>query len=79
MFEQLKNLKKAQEMQRIFEKEKHSVKSGGIEITVNGNLRIENILIDDSVEKEQIGSLLKDLINKAFQEIQQKLARKVLQ
>lgn len=79
MFEQLKNLKKAQEMQRIFEKEKHSIESNGIKITVNGNLRIENILIDDSVEKEQIGPLLTDLVNRAFQEIQQKLARKILQ
>ncbi len=78
MFEQLKNLKKAQEMQRIFEQEKHSVESEGVMVTVNGNLRIENISIDSSVEKGKIGSILTDLINQAFREIQQKLARKIL-
>jgi DNA-binding protein YbaB len=77
MFEQLKDLKKAQAMQRAFAEEKHTVEKQGISVTVNGNFRIEKITINSSLEQD-VAIVLKDLVNQAFQEIQQKLARHIL-
>jgi DNA-binding protein YbaB len=78
MFEQLKNLKKAQEMQKAFSEEKHTVEEDGVKVTVNGNFKIEEIIIEDSVERPELGFKIQKITNRALEEIQQVLARKIL-
>ncbi len=78
MFEQLRDLKKAQEMQKAFAQEKHTVEKDGIKVTVNGNMRIEEIVIGQGVDADRIGPDLTALINQAFQEIQYKLAKNLM-
>ena len=77
MFEQLKDLKKAQAIQKAFAGEKHTVEKQGVSVTVNGNFQIEKITID-SCSEQDAAIILKDLINQAFREIQQKLAKHIL-
>ncbi len=78
MFEKLKDLKKAQEMQRAFAQEKHTVEEKGIKVTVNGNLQVEEIVVAPEIEQAQIGALATEVINRAFREIQQKLAQQLM-
>ncbi len=77
MFEQLKDFKKAQAMQRAFAQEKHTVEREGIRITVNGNFSVEEIVLTNILEQKD-ASLLTNLINQAFQEMKQKLAKHIL-
>lgn len=79
MFEQLKDLKKAQEMQKAFAREKHTVEEAGIKVTVNGNLKLEEIQINSQISQEELGPTLVNLINRSLQEIQQRLARQLME
>ncbi len=65
-------------MQKAFAQEKYTVEKSGVKVTVNGSLKVEEIVINPGVETENLGSLLTDLINQAFQEIQQRLARQLM-
>lgn len=78
MFEQLRDLKKAHEMQKAFAQEKHTVEQSGIKVTVNGNLKVEEIIISSQVQQAELGPLLTELINQAFQEIQRRLAQQLM-
>lgn len=78
MFEPLRDLKKAHEIQKAFAQEKHTVEKSGIKVTVNGNLKVEEIVINQPVQQADLGPLLMELINQAFQEIQHRLARQLM-
>ncbi len=78
MFEKLKDLKKARKMQQAFMKERYSVESNGIKVTVNGSLQVEEILIGPEVDRDQVGEMVRHSVNQALKEIQQKLAQQLL-
>lgn len=78
MFEKLRDLKKAQEMQRAFAQEKHTLQQKGVRVTVNGSLQVEEIVVEADLSREEVGPVVAEVVNEAFRGIQQKIARQIL-
>ncbi len=79
MLDKIKQLKKIREIQNALEKEKMSIEDGGIKITINGKLEIENLEISDEIKREEISKAVKRAVNKALREAQIAIAKKVSQ
>jgi len=78
MFDKIKQLNKLKNLQKEMSKEKHTIKEGNIEITINGKLEIEQIKLnpDLSIKKQQ--EILQKIINQAINEMQKQIARKAM-
>jgi DNA-binding protein YbaB len=79
MFEKLNQLKKIKELQDSLKKEIIEVEKENIKVSVNGNLKIEEITLNLELEKERQEGLLKECINEAMQKIQRIAAEKMSQ
>lgn len=79
MFEKLNQLKKLKELQNSLKKEIIEIEKENIKVSVNGNLKIEEITLNPELGKERQESLLKECINEAMQKIQRIAAEKMSQ
>lgn len=71
------NLKKIKELQSSLKEEKIKVENKGISVIVNGNLEIEEINLNPSLEIESQEKILKNSINEAFRKIQLLAIKKI--
>lgn len=78
MFENLKNLHKLKQMQDEFKKEKITVERKGVTVTMNGNFEVEEIKLNPELNIEDQQRMVKDVINEARENIQKKLAQKMM-
>jgi len=77
MFEQLKQLKKIQEIQNALKDEKIEYEKNGIKIKINGKLEVESIELDHSAPAADQEKLLKDAFNDAMKQVQMVVAKKM--
>ncbi|OGZ70731.1 MAG: hypothetical protein A3F47_00415 [Candidatus Staskawiczbacteria bacterium RIFCSPHIGHO2_12_FULL_38_11] len=78
MFENLKNLHKLKQMQDEFKKERLTVEKRGVFVTINGNFGVEEIKLNSDLSLQDQQDVLKDVLNEAREEIQKKLAQKMM-
>lgn len=81
MFNKLKQFKdlrgQAKQLQNTLAEEHVSLERHGINLTVNGNLEIENINLNPELEPEKQAEYLKEIINEAIQKVQKIMAEKM--
>lgn len=81
MFNKLKQYKdlrdQAKTLQNALAQEKVTVNKKGIKITINGNLEIESIKIEESVSRENIENHLPHILNDAIKDVQKVMATKM--
>jgi DNA-binding protein YbaB len=83
MFNKLKQFKdlrnQAKTMQNALAQESVTLEKNGIVLTINGNLEITNLKIENDLSKEKIESTMKDLFNDAVKKVQRIMAEKMRQ
>lgn len=79
MFDKLKQLKKARDIQNALKDKEIRVENNGFLIVIDGSFKVKEIKINDSFDKEKQESILKDSINKAIQDTQMMMAKEISQ
>ncbi len=77
MFDKFKKAKKLKDLQSSLSKEKEKCEKGGVEVTVNGQMKIENVDIDEDVSIKKAEKLIRNCTNKALKSMQKKAAKKM--
>ncbi len=77
MFEQLKQLKKLQEIQNALKNERLDYEKQGIKVSLNGKLEFEEIKLNPALPIDQQEKLLKEALNEAMKKIQMTVAQKM--
>lgn len=81
MFSKLKQLKdlrdQAKKMQSVLGQESVSEEKNGVKITLNGNMEITQVEINDSLSKEALQKAIKDCANSAIKTTQKLMAKKM--
>ena len=77
MFEQLKQLKKIQEIQAALKNEKVTCERQGITVIINGKLEVEEVKLNPALSAFDQEKALKDCFNDAMGKVQMIVARKM--
>lgn len=81
MFNKLKHYKdlrdQAKKMQNALANETVTVEKSGVKITMNGNMEITSVAIEESLSKDKIESGTKDAVNEAVKKTQRLMAQKM--
>lgn len=81
MFNKLKHLKdlrnQAKTMQNALAEEKISIERGGVKVTMNGNMEITSISINEDLAKDSLEGILTDCVNEAIKKTQKIMAQKI--
>ena len=75
MFDKLKQIKQLKEMQAQLKQEEATIEEQGTKITINGNMEVQEILLNPELDKEAQERILKDSFNKAVKKIQMSMAQ----
>ncbi len=74
MFDKFKQAKKVNELRKSLSKEKETVEKDGVSVTVNWQMKVDDIKIDTEGDVED---LVKKCVNEALQNMQKKVADKM--
>jgi DNA-binding protein YbaB len=77
MFDQLKQIRKLQEIQNALKSEKIEHEKNGVKITINGKLEVEDIKLNPALPIGDQERAVKDAINEAMKKMQMAVARKM--
>ncbi|MGM0439444.1 MAG: YbaB/EbfC family nucleoid-associated protein [Patescibacteria group bacterium] len=77
MFDKFKQAKKIKDLKSQLSKEKETCEKNGVKVTVNGQMKVENIEINSEADVEEVQDLVKDCTNNALQSIQKTAAKKM--
>lgn len=80
MFDQLKMMKQARDMQKKMEAEVMTDTFKGVEITINGKQEVLNIAINDESlldNKDNLEKVIKEALNNAVRKSQMEMAKKM--
>ena len=77
MFEQLKQIKKLQEIQNALKNEKISHDKNGVQVVINGKLEVESIILNPSLSVDDQAKAIKECINEAMKKVQMVVAQKM--
>jgi DNA-binding protein YbaB len=81
MFNKLKHLKdlrsQAKTMQNALAQESVTVEKNGVKITLNGNMEITSLEINQELPKDSLEKILKDLMNDGVKKTQRIMAQKM--
>jgi len=77
MFEQLKQMKKLKQMQDSFKKERFEVENQGIRVVINGNLEVQEIYLNQDLDKSSQEQILKQCLNEVVKKAQMALAKQL--
>lgn len=77
MFEQLKQIKKLQEIQSALKNEKVENEKNGVKIYMNGKLEVEDVELNPSLSISEQEKAVKDCFNDAMKKVQAVVARKM--
>ena len=58
-------------------KETETVKKQGVEVTVNGQMKVTDVKLSEEVDQSKVNDLVKDCTNEALQKIQKTAAAKM--
>jgi len=75
MFDKLKNLKKIKDLQSSFKNENFEINEGGVKISMNGNMEVEEIILNSEFDNEKNQEILKQNFNKLIKKVQMGLAK----
>jgi len=78
MFDQLKNIHKLKQLQDSFKKETLTFCDRGVSVVMNGNFEVQSITLNPQLSIEEQQSVLMHCLNKAREEIQKTLAKKMM-
>ncbi len=78
MFDKFKDLAKLKQVQDSFKKERLTFDDRGVEVTINGNFEVESIKLNPELSLEEQQEVLKHCLNKAREDIQKTLAKKMM-
>ena len=79
MFDKLKQLQKAREIQNNLKNKEVKIEENGFLIIVDGSFNIKELKINESFSKEEQEFILKSCLNKAMQEAQIMAVREISQ
>ncbi|MFH0892252.1 MAG: YbaB/EbfC family nucleoid-associated protein [Candidatus Falkowbacteria bacterium] len=81
MFNKLKHLKDlrstAKQMQNALANESVTINRGGVQVSMNGNMEITKIIINEDLAKESLEGVLADCVNEAIKKTQRVMAQKM--
>jgi DNA-binding protein YbaB len=81
MFNKLKQFKElrsqAKTMQTALAAESTTVEKNGVKLTMNGNLEVTDLVINDNLHKESLEKIIRDLTNDAIKKTQRIMAEKM--
>lgn len=81
MFNKLKQFKdlrsQAKTMQNALAEESTTIEKGGVKVTMNGNLEITSISINEDLAKDSLEGILADCLNDAIKKTQKIMAQKM--
>jgi DNA-binding protein YbaB len=78
MFDNLKKIAELKKMQDSFKKERLTVEKRGVEVTINGNMEIEEVKLNPELSLEEQQSTVKQCFNEAKESIQKTLAKTLM-
>ncbi len=79
MFDKIKQIKKARELQNALSQEKVEVEKKGVKVVMTGDMKVDSVSFSSDVEKEEQGELVKECVNEAMDKIKRLLAEKMSQ
>ena len=81
MFNKLKQFKdlrsQAKVLQNALSNETVIIEKGGVKVIMNGNMEITQLTFDQGLAKENLASILTEVINEAIKKTQRLMAQKV--
>lgn len=81
MFNKLKQIKdlrdQAKTMQSALSKEVFTEEKNGVKITINGNMEISEVSLNENISKSAQESAIKDAVNDAIKKAQKMMAKKL--
>ncbi len=77
MFDKFKKAKQINDLRRTLSKEKEEVEKKGVKVIVNGQMRVDQIIIEEEVPTPKVEGLVKDCVNEALKKMQKKAAAKM--
>ena len=77
MFDKLAQIKQLKELQDSLKDERVSVEENGVSLTINGKMQVEEITLNENLDKQDQGKALKECFNKAMKKIQMSVAQKM--
>lgn len=78
MFDQLKKMAELKKIQDSFKKEFITVERNGIKVVMNGNFEVQEINLNESLNKEEQEKALIECLNEAKDNIQKTLAKNLM-
>ena len=78
MFDKLKQLGDLKKIKDELEKQRKTIESNGITVTVNGRMEIEALKLNPQMDILEQESIIKESFNQAVREIQKEAAQKML-
>jgi DNA-binding protein YbaB len=78
MFDKFKEIAKLKQLQDSFKKEKLTFSDRGVSVTMNGNFEVEEIALNPELDIQEQQETLKRCLNKAREDIQKTLAKKMM-
>jgi DNA-binding protein YbaB len=81
MFNKLKQFRdlrsQAKTLQSALAQESITIEKNGVKITMNGNMEITQLVINDGIAKESLEKIIADCVNEAIKKIQRVMAQKM--
>ena len=78
MFDDIKKIQELKRIQDSFKQERETTQHKGISVTMNGNMEVENITLDPTLEVREAEETLKRCINEATKNMQKRLAKMMM-
>ncbi|MFB6212720.1 MAG: YbaB/EbfC family nucleoid-associated protein [Candidatus Magasanikbacteria bacterium] len=75
MFDKLKQMKKLKDLQSQMKSKEASFERDGVEVTVNGSMKIEDVSLNNELSSEKQERLVKKCANKAFDQLKKEMAK----
>ena len=79
MFDKIRQLKKARDIQNSLKEKEITVEENGFLVVIDGSLKVKEIKINASLNKEDQEIALKNCLNKAMQEAQMMAVKEISQ
>jgi DNA-binding protein YbaB len=77
VFEQIKQIKKLQEIQNALKNEKTENEKNGVKIFMNGKLEVEDVVLNPNLSITDQEKAVKDCFNEAMKKVQMVVAKKM--
>ncbi len=77
MFDKIKQLQQAKQLQAALAQEREEVEKQGVKVVVNGTMKIDSVILNPELDKQTQEQLVKECTNEAMMKVQMTAARKM--